>query len=82
MIEKIINGGHYKFTGNIKDLKNRLGGFKIIEVLNDVYVDKLHLYTCLAEFKYHGMRHRVEVMSDFSGKDILNITYKGAREIK
>ena len=79
MLDKIINQGSYQFTGNIQQLKKFLGGFKVTEVITDGWIQGINLYSCYAEFKYHNEIHKVEIVSDFTGKNILNIYYKGKK---
>lgn len=80
MIEQIINKGHYNFTGTIKDLKNKLGGFQITEVINDGTIQGIWIFSCFAEFRYHGCKHKIAVTSDFGDPNKLRIEYRGRKK--
>ena len=79
MIEKLIGSGHYRFEGTIKDLKKHFGGFKVTKVLTDGWIQGINIYSAMAEFRFHGMRHIIAITSDFSNNNILNLEYKGRR---
>ena len=79
MIEKLIGSKYYRFEGTIKDLKKHLGGFKVTEVLTDGWIQGINIYSAFAEFRYHGMRHRMAITSDFSNNNILHLEYLGRR---
>ena len=79
MIEKLIGSGYYRFEGTIKDLKKHFGGFKVTKVLTDGWIQGINIYSAMAEFRFHGMRHIITITSDFSNSNILNLEYKGER---
>ncbi len=81
MIQKILEEGEYKFQGDIQALKKCLSSFKVTEVICDGRILGVELMECLGKFRYHGENHIVHISKDWSGKDILYITYRGVQNV-
>lgn len=77
MIQTLLNKGKYTFKGSLVDLRRCINSLKIIEVIQDTHFDNAYMYTVLAQFKYHGGKHKVLIERSMTGEEIFYLKYEG-----
>lgn len=80
MIQTLLSKGKYTFKGSIGDLRKCINSLRIVTVIQDIQYDDVCLYTVLAQFKYHGIRHKVLIERSMTGDEVFYLKYEGEKK--